>query len=305
MLQECHLINTLGTKVSLSNYGARISQIELATDSGLVPILLNYNSIENYLDDKYYIGATIGRFSNRIANAKFNLDNDTINLTKNEAENHLHGGFKGFDKQYWQVITTGDNCIVMQYISKDGEEGYPGNLQVQCKFTLQNDNQLTINFKANTDKTTVVSLTNHCYFNLNTDKSSTINNHKLCVSANYLVNKNSEAVQITNTAFDFNKLKVIENTVLDHSYNTLEATMLYSPESNILLTVSSDYPCMQIYSGDYLDGCFLKRQGFCIEPQFLPNSPNSDNDSIKTQCILKPNATLNKTITYKFSQQIL
>lgn len=297
------LTNKSGHQVTVTNYGATITSWvtpdKLGSKSNIV---LGFESIDGYLARPPYFGATIGRYSNRIAKGRFVIGNDTYSVATNNGENHLHGGNKGFDKVIWCAKPSDDGSasVTMNYLSKDGEEGYPGNLQVAVTFTLTDDNELLIGYYAETDKATVVNLTNHSYFNLTGDVASSILDHTLQIHAdNYTPVENGipngELKNVAGGPFDFlqphtigERIKAVDggydhNFVLTRKSNGLELiATLADSVSGRTLEVYTTEPGMQLYSGNFLDGSFKTSEGksinkhaaICLETQHFPDSPN-------------------------------
>ena len=208
------LTNNKGTQVTITNYGATITSFVTADKTGAKnSIVLGFNKVDGYLAKPPYFGATIGRYGNRIGKATFKLDGTTYNLKANNGKNHLHGGDKGFDKVVWDVAPFADSAtsITLNYLSKDGEEGYPGNLKVGVTFTLTNENELSINYTAETDKPTVLNLTNHSYFNLTGSVANTILDHIMMIDADKYTPVDGgliptgELKPVAGTPFDFTK----------------------------------------------------------------------------------------------------
>ena len=315
-------------EVEISEYGASIVSIKLPDKNGDVrDVVLGYDDLEKYKRQTKYIGATVGRCCNRIKNGIITLNGKNYKLNCNDGENHLHGGVKGFDKKFWQGerITNG---VRLYYNSKDGEENYPGNLKVCVTYTL-NASSLRINYHAISDKTTVCNLTNHTYFNLN--GKGDILNQKIKINADYFTENDTNSlttgkiIPVKNTPMDFRRLKAIgkdiessyyqieyangfdNNWVLNNSNNEKirKAACAFSKESGIELTIYTDLPGIQFYSGNYLDGTengknnipIKKHSGFCLECQYFPNSFANENFE---KPILHPDEIYNKTIIYKF-----
>src|SRR6185369_2396316 len=214
---EYTITNGSGMQVSIINYGGTVTKIIVPDKDGKMgDVVLGFDSLSGYLQkgDPYF-GSLVGRYANRIANAKFTLDGKEYSLAGNDHGNSLHGGNKGFDKVWWQIEKKSDSSLVLTYASKDGEEGYPGNLNVQVLYTLSSDNALKIDYVATTDKATPVNLTNHCYFNLSAGKDPTIENHELWLNADKYtpVNKQliptGEIADVKNTPMDFTSAKKI------------------------------------------------------------------------------------------------
>jgi aldose 1-epimerase len=310
--------------------------IRMAPDKNDVyqDITLGFDSLEQYTKGGAYFGAIIGRYGNRIAKGKFNLEGKTYTLAVNNIGNHLHGGINGFDKVVWDALSIdGDEpSLKLIYKSKDGEEGYPGTLNVTVVYTLQKDNALRIDYSAETDKTTVINLTNHAYFNLSGDMSKTILDHEVVLNADkYLpVDKTliptGELRPVLGTAFDFTKpFKVgarISDTSdvqikygggYDHAWiltqNTegplrLAATVT-EPTSGRVMEVLTTEPAIQFYTGNFLDGvkgkggvAYQKRSALCLETEHYPDAPNQ---AAFPTTVLKPKEVYKTTTVYRFS----
>lgn len=327
---EYTLDNGSGMQLSVINYGGTITRI-VAPDKDGKPgdVVLGFESLSGFLQkDNPYMGSLVGRYANRIANAKFVLDGKTYQLAANNNGNSLHGGLKGFDKVYWQIEKlSGDSSIRLSYHSPDGEEGYPGNLEVEVIYTLSSDNAVRIDYRATTDKATPVNLTNHAYFNLSAGADSTILNHNLLIHANTYTAVNEALIptgnvdlQKENDPMDFRKEKQIgrdivkvsggydHNWVLNKQGNALaKAAHLHHPASGRLMEVYTTEPGMQFYSGNFLDGNlqdtkygarYVKHAGLCLETQHFPDSPNQPGFP---STILKPGETYTQTTIYRFS----
>jgi aldose 1-epimerase len=329
------LKNTEGMSVSITNYGGTIVSWTAPDKNDVYQdITLGFDSLEQYTKGNAYFGALIGRFGNRIAKGKFNLEGKTYTLAVNNIGNHLHGGISGFDKVVWDAISiNGDEpSLKLIYTSKDGEEGYPGTLNVTVVYTLQKDNALRIDYSAETNKTTVVNLTNHAYFNLSGDMTKTILDHEVTLNADkYLpVDKTliptGELRPVLGTAFDFTKpFKVgarISDTSdvqikygggYDHAWiltpNTegglrLAATVT-EPTSGRILEVLTTEPAIQFYTGNFLDGVkgkggavYQRRGGLCLETEHYPDAPNQ---AAFPSTVLKPKEVYKTTTVYRFS----
>jgi aldose 1-epimerase len=330
------LRNVAGMTVRISNYGGTIvSWTAPDKDGNYEDITLGCDSLAGYQKGVPYFGALVGRYGNRIANGKFTLDGKTYNLAVNNGKNALHGGLKGFDKVIWKALTVdGDEPkLVLNYTSKDGEEGYPGSLSVEVIYTLTKDNSLKIDYKATTDKATVVNLTNHAYFNLAGVKNiSPILDHELTLNADKFlpVDKTliptGELKSVTGTPFDFSKarkigLQINDTTdiqikygggydhcwVLADSSKSLKlAATVHEPKSGRLMEVLTTEPAFQFYTGNFLDGSntgkggsiYSKRTGFCLETQHYPDSPNKPKFP---STVLRPNQIYQTSTVYKFS----
>ncbi|HMU45823.1 MAG TPA: aldose epimerase family protein [Chitinophagaceae bacterium] len=328
-ITEYTLTNSHGMQVGIINYGGTVTKILTPDKSGTMgDVILGYDSLAGYLQTgNPYFGCLVGRYGNRIANAKFTLDGKEYSLAPNNNGQSLHGGNKGFDKVMWNSeILPGDSSIKLTYLSKDGEEGYPGNLTVEVIYTLTADNALRIDYKAETDKATPVNLTNHCYFNLSAGTDSTILDHELYLNAgkytevNDLLIPTGNLPDVNNTPMDFTTPKTIgrdiasvkggfdHNWVLSRTNNNIEEiATLYHPASGRFMEVFTTEPGIQFYSGNFLDGTlkhtrnnqkYVKYAGLCLETQHYPDSPNQPSFP---NTILKPGETYTQTTLYKFS----
>ncbi len=320
------LTNSKGTEVKITNYGGIVSSFVTADKNGnRSSIIIGFDSLSGYLAKPPYFGALIGRYGNRIGDAKFTLDGTTYQLAANNGKNALHGGLKGFDKVVW-IPTVMDDTIPMlmlSYTSVDGEEGYPGNLKVMVHYILTNDDELKIEYSAETDKATPVNLTNHSYFNLTGDVSNTILNHTLMIDAdNYTPVDTSliptgEIKFVKGTPFDFTTAKTIgkeidsvkggydHNWVLNKKDNSLQKVAVLSDTlSGRSVEVFTTEPGLQFYTGNFLDGKFINRDGkainqhtaLCMETQHFPDSPNKPNFP---STILKPGEKYHSETVYK------
>ena len=297
------LTNKNGMRVKITNYGAIVVSIETPDKAGkLGDITLGYDNLAGYLEKTPYFGAIVGRYGNRIAKGKFTLDGVEYQLATNDGENHLHGGVKGFDKVVWMPseVKAKDNVgLRLMYVSKDGEEGYPGTLFVSVTYTLTNDNELKINYSAFTDKTTIINLTSHNYFNLAGD-GDILGHELMLVADNYTpvdetLIPTGEIKSVKGTAMDFTTVKTIGSRIdqvasgYDHNYvlNNKDgklalAGQLYEPVSGRALDIYTTEPGIQFYSGNFLDGSitgkggrvYKKYSGLCLETQHFPDSPN-------------------------------
>lgn len=322
------LKNANGMEVKILNYGGTITDIITADKQGQKGnVVLSYDSLSGYQQKgQPYFGALVGRYANRIANAKFKLDGKEYTLAANNNGNTLHGGLKGFDKVVWTATPAGDSSLQLVYSSKDGEEGYPGNLVATVVYTLTPDNGLQINYKATTDKPTVLNLTNHSYFNLSAGKESTILGHELTIKASRYTPVNDKLIPtgkldaVDGTPMNFNTAKKVGADIekvkggYDHNYvlDKKEGEMatiatLYDPTSGRVMEVSTTQPGVQFYTGNFLDGTLTNTRGgqkygknaaLCLETQHFPDSPNQPSFP---SVVLKPGETYNQTTVYKFS----
>lgn len=326
------LHSSSGMEATITNYGGRVINLVVADKNKQpVDVAVGYNSIHDFLaKTELYYGAIIGRYGNRIANGTCSINGNNYILPKNNGNNTLHGGPKGFHAAVWNANQINQNTLELSYISKDGEEGFPGNLQVTVTYTLQ-ENSLVIAYEAVTDKDTVCNLTQHTYFNLNGCGSGTINNHQLLIHADYYTPVNSELIPlgkpetVANTPFDFRKPAIIgarlheqhEQLLIgngyDHNYvlNGKAGTMRLVAEatgdkSGISMQVHTTEPGMQFYGGNFMSGKHIlkygaidePRTGFCLETQHFPDSPNQPTFP---STVVKPGEKYSSSTSYSFT----
>ena len=329
------LSNNNGMEVRIITYGGIITSWTAPDKNGdYKDIVLGYNTLAEYEAEPPYFGALIGRYGNRIAKGKFSLDNKEYTLAVNNGVNHLHGGLKGFDKVIWDAKTIVSDSTVsleLSYLSKDMEEGYPGNLETKVTYTLNNKDELSVNYEATTDKPTIVNLTQHSYFNLTADFNQDILGHELVINADSFLPVDNTLIptgefrDVTGTPFDFKTSKAIgthidnENIQLNNGLGYDHCWVLndqntgvrfvasaYEPVSGRLLEVFSDEPGIQFYSGNFLDGTlpskykgmYQHRTGFCLETQHYPDSPNQKNfPSVR----LNPGENYNSKTVFRLS----
>ncbi len=326
---EYTLTNSSGMQVSILNYGGTVTKL-LVPDKNGNPgdVVFGFDSFDGYQQkNDPYFGSLVGRYANRIANAKFTLDGKTYTLAGNDHGNSLHGGNKGFDKVMWAAEKSGDSSLKLTYQSKDGEEGYPGNLNAQVIYTLGSDNSLKLDYTATTDKATPVNLTSHCYFNLSAGKDSTILNHQLQLNAGKYTPVNDKLIptgkiaDVKGTPMDFTTAKGIGKDIqnvkggYDHNWIIYPidngglkiAATVYEPSSGRYMEVYTTEPGIQFYSGNFLDGTlqhtkngqkYVQHGALCLETQHYPDSPNQP---AFPNTILKPGDTYRHTTVYKFS----
>jgi aldose 1-epimerase len=327
-ITEYTLTNAKGMQLSIINYGGTITKLTAPDKNGTMgDVVLGYDSLSGYTQKgNPFFGALIGRYGNRIGKAQFTLDGKTYNLDKNDGQNSLHGGAKGYDKVVWTAEKQGDNALKLTYHSKDGEEGYPGNLDVTVVYTLTDDNSVKIEYTATTDKATPVNLTNHAYYNLSAGADSTILNEEIQINADKYTPVDAgliptgQIADVKATPFDFTSSKQIgkdiaqvkggydHNWVLNRTGNGLEKVVtLYDPTSGRVMEVLTTEPGIQFYTGNFLDGTLTNTRGgakyvqhaaLCLETQHFPDSPNKPNFP---NTILKPGETYKTTTVYKFS----
>lgn len=324
------LSNGLGMDVQITNYGGIITAIRVPDKAGVsADVVLGFDSLSSYIKEHPYFGAIIGRYGNRIAKGQFSIEGTSYSLQQNDGSNHLHGGIRGFDKVLW-MGTIIDNGISLSYTSPDMEEGYPGNLQVTVDYTLNEKNELKINYSATTDKSTLCNLTNHSYFNL--AGTGDILKHQLRIKADWFTPIDKDLIPtgklegVKNTPLNFRIPKEIgeqidadhEQIVLgegyDHNFvlnmkprNLTIAASVFEPTSGRLMEVLTTEPGIQFYSGNILEKKkiigklgipYANRSGFCLETQHFPDSPNQ---SLFPSTILNPGKTYESTTVYRFS----
>ena len=322
---EYTITNSNGMRVSVINYGATLTRIMTADRNGIPGnVILGFDSLDGYLQNcDQYIGCIVGRYCNRIAGAKFSLDGIEYQLAKNNKENSLHGGIKGFDKVLWDIARLDDRSVRLTYFSKDGEEGYPGNLNVEVIYSLTEANELKIDYMATTDKSTPVNLTSHCYFNLSGGDIKTILGHELKIYASSFTTVNDDAVptgelvSVQNDRLDFSSAKMIgkdiDNYPGGYDINFVlngpggKAAELFDPASGRYMEMFTTEPGLQFYSGNFLHAAianpeahekYLRHAALCLEAQHFPNSPN---EPTFPDTILRPGSTYRQTTVYKFS----
>lgn len=321
-------------KALITNYGGRLVSLMVPDKQGkLIDVVAGFSSVDGYKKSaEPYFGATIGRFGNRIAKGKFTLDGKAYTLFINNGVNTLHGGKKGFQDVVWDVKQPDQKTLILDYLSKDMEEGFPGNLTVKVTYTLTDNNELKISYLAKTDQNTIVNLTNHAFFNLNGEESGTILNHQLQLNADQYTPIDSTFIPtgklaaVKGTPFDFTSPKTIgkqieekdqqlangkgydHNFVLrSHSITESVATVT-GDKSGIVMDVYTDQPGLQFYSGNFMQGKNTMkgnhkddfRTAFAMETQHFPDSPNQPSFP---STVLKPGETYKTASVYKFSVQ--
>jgi len=284
-------------EVTLLNYGATIQAIRVPTESGVVDAVLGYANLEDYLADQFYMGATVGRFANRIAAARFSIDDKNFSLDPNEmpAGTCLHGGKDGFHQHFWQVRSLADEAAVeYSIVSPDGESGFPGNLEVTVRYQLVNDYSLVIDYKATTDADTVVNIANHAYFNLDQQHQS-IDSHDIQIEADQYTPVDGDLIptgeirEVETTRFDLRRRTALRTSSSDddqsgqYDHNFVlrndagmqhKVATLSSPQSGLTMHLHTTQAALQLYTGDYLTDPFQARAGLCLEAQRFPDAPN-------------------------------
>jgi aldose 1-epimerase len=331
-IQLYTLTNQSGMQVTLATYGGTVIKLLAPDRAGrLADVSLGFSSIEPYFKQTAYLGAIIGRYGNRIAKGRFTLDGKTYQLAKNNGPNTLHGGLKGFDKQLWtaEVLSQNPPAVRFSRLSLDGEEHFPGNLKVAVTYTLTNRDELRIQYIAQTDKPTILNLTNHTYFNLAGAGNGSILGHQVRIHANRFTPVDSKLIptgeikDVAGTPLDLRNWTTIGANIqavggkpegFDHNY-VLDrcpvvrpglAAEVWDPASGRLMKVYTDQPGVQFYTGNFLDGTLKGKGGkvyhqhdaFCLETQHFPDSPNHPNFP---STVLRPGETFKSTTVYKFS----
>ncbi|PJJ84307.1 aldose epimerase family protein [Mucilaginibacter auburnensis] len=328
------LVNKNGMQVAITNYGGRIVSLLVKDKTGAFKdVVLGYDNVKTYQKrGEPYFGALIGRYGNRIGKAKFSLNGKEYNLEKNDGANSLHGGAHGYWMQVWDAKLINKTTLELTYLSKDGEAGYPGNLNVKVVYTLTDNDEVKIDYSATTDQATPVNLTNHAYFNLNGAGDSTILNNELRIAADNITPVDNTLIPtgkitpVKGTAFDFTSFKAIGKEIgnaddeqlkfgkgYDHNFvlnkHTLKDAIatVKSPVTGIVMDVYTEEPAIQFYSGNFLDGrskdgkggvAYPLRSALCLETQHYPDSPNKPEFPSTT---LNPGKTYKTTTIYKFS----
>ena len=326
------LTNKNGMEAAITNYGGTVVSLKVADRNGkFEDVVLGYDNLDGYATGKAYIGATVGRYANRIAHATFTLDGTTYTLAKNDGDNHLHGGF---NKRVWtakDVSSSAAQALELTYLSRDGEEGFPGNLPVKVVYTLTDQNELKIDYSATTDKDTVLNLTNHAYFDLAGQGNGDILQQQIMIKADRFTPIDATSIptgelrSVKGTPFDFTNSTAIGARIdqddqqlklgrgYDHNWmlnngtpgSLFLAAQAYDPHSGRVLEVSTTEPGIQLYTGNFLDRIhgkdgkvYNRRYAFCLETQHFPDSPNHPNFP---SAELKPGQHFQSTTVYKFS----
>ena len=330
------LKNAKGVEARITNYGGIVVSLKAPDRNGnFADVVLGYDTLADYVKKNPYFGCLVGRYGNRIAKGKFTLDGKEYTLATNNGANHLHGGVKGFDKVVWAAkpLATKDGpALELRYVSKDGEEGYPGNLSVTAVYTLTEDNALRVDFTAKTDKPTICNLTHHSYFNLLDAGKSTILGHEVMIDADRFTPVDATLIPtgrlrpVKGTPLDFTKPAKIGARInsddeqiklgggYDHNFVLNQKTpgeltlaaRVTEPTTGRVLEVYTTEPGLQFYTGNFLDGTitgkggwvYQHRNAFCMEPQHFPDSPNQPNFP---SVVLKPGQTYRNTIIYRFA----
>ncbi|MEH6452076.1 MAG: galactose-1-epimerase [Psychromonas sp.] len=326
------LSNKNGSNITLMDIGATWISCQIQLEDETREVLLGVDSLAKHLAQQAYLGATVGRYANRIKHGKFSIEADQFQLDLNQGENTLHGGNGAFDKRRWQVLEEKPNQIIFQLFSADGEQGFPGNLTATVSYSFTDDNEVVIEYAATTDKACPVNFTNHAYFNLlGAESGENCLQHSLQLAAEQYVPTDEFAIplgplkRVENTGFDFLTTKMMkQHFMLDHDQKLLSGydhaylinadsrdgekpvASLYSPDQRLEMQLRTTKPGVQVYTGNFLAGCpsrgvntYSVNAGIALETQFLPDSPNHPEWPQPT-CILYPDQTYHSKTSYKF-----
>lgn len=322
--------NKSGMTAELTNYGTKITRLSVVDKNGKFDdIVQGFDTLQENIDKEPYFGATCGRYANRIKNGQFTLDGVQYTLAQNNGGNALHGGIEGFNAKVWDVIKQSDSSISMQYISPDGEEGYPGTLTTVVTFTITDANELKIEYMATTDKATVIGLTNHSYFNLKGAGNGTVRDHILQINADFhtvlddSASPTGEIRPVDHSPFDFREPTVIEKYIdaeeyvagrgIDNNWTIRKnqpkelalAATLYEPASGRVMEVLTTQPGVQVYTANWVEKqtgkygkTYAEQDSICLETQNFPNSPNIAHFP---SSVLRPGEVYEEVCIYKFS----
>ncbi|WP_333495902.1 galactose-1-epimerase [Kluyvera sp. CHPC 1.251] len=325
------LRNAGGVVVTLMDWGATLLSARIPMKDGSVrEALLGCASPEQYAEQAAFLGASIGRYANRIANSRYTLDGQTVELAPSQGKNQLHGGPEGFDKRRWAIASQNPTEVIFTLTSPDGDQGYPGELQATAIYRLTEDNRISIEYRATVDKTCPVNLTNHVYFNLDGDQTD-VRNHKLQLLADAYLPVDESGIphdglkDVANTSFDFREPKTVAQDFLsdndqkkvkgyDHAFllqakgdATQPVGYVWSQDEKLQMTVYTSAPAIQFYSGNYLDGTLSRSpqpyaawQGLALESEFLPDSPNHP-EWPQPDCMLRPGEEYVSLTEYQFT----
>jgi len=319
-LYDHALVNRRGDVVTLLDFGARIASVRIAAETGARELVLKYPRREDYLDDGAFLGASIGRFCNRIGNAHFTIDGVGYQLTPNEGANQLHGGPVGFDKRFWELQGDADlQSATYSLNSADGDQGFPGSVHATVCFTWTDDRELGIRFTATTDKPTHVNLTNHAYFNLDAGET-TVLDHKVRIDSQRILETDDQNIP-TGTLSDIEGTtlgllrptavgaileagdeRVQRNNGVDFNFELGRdpvAAEVWSGKGDLKMAVRTTYPGLQFYTGQHLSAPFKRYGGLCLEPQYYPDAPNHANFA---STLLMPGDTYDESISFEFTE---
>ncbi|MFK7921514.1 MAG: aldose epimerase family protein [Bacteroidia bacterium] len=329
-VESFRLSNPSGMEVVISNYAATIVSVRTPDREGRIDeVCLGFDTIEEYYGSHPHFGGVVGRYGNRIKAGKFSLDGKEYSLAINNGPNHLHGGLEGFDRKVWTVLEAEDNTVLLQYISPDGEEGYPGKLIAEVRYTLTTDDGLQIDYRLESDAATVSNLTNHAYFNLKDGGKSDVFGHELQLFADYITPVDPDLIptgdlrSVSDSPFDFRFSKAIGKDIeqastqlqrgrgYDHNYvingdsgRLRKCAVVYEPETGRQMEVETTEPGVQFYTANFVNQVgregihFKARTAFCLETQHYPDSPNQRGFP---STVLRPGEEYTSTTIYRFS----
>jgi len=314
-----------GFSIEVLNLGIAVRTVMVPDQKGnLTDVVLGFDAPETYAQDSSYIGVVCGRYANRIANASFRLGNHEYKVSANSGKHCLHGGFQGFNRKIWDAHPEpGQEAVLFTYLSRDGEEGFPGNLKVSVRVSVTDRNEIVFDYTAETDQVTVVNLTNHSYFNLSGAKEN-IANHLVWINASYITETNSELIPtgkilpVAGTEFDFKKPVEIKrdkfsfngydtNFILDEPGLSKPSAIIINPANSLALEMKTTEPAVQLYTANHFDGSQVGKRntrysqywGVCLEAQHYPDSPNHPDFP---STVLKPGDVYKQTTIYRFYQ---
>ncbi|VBB47156.1 Aldose 1-epimerase [uncultured Paludibacter sp.] len=324
------LKNKSGMSADITNYGAKVVRLFVPDkNKKTTDVVLGFDTLDEITTKETYYGVVCGRFANRIGNGKFTLDGKEYTLAVNNGPNHLHGGIEGFNMKVWDVVSVSENKLVLHYLSPDGEESYPGNLDVTVTYEVSDDNQLKIHYEATTDKPTVVALTNHSYFNLKGTGEGSIEDHYLQLNADFhtALDENTcptgEVLKVDATPYDFRKPALLKERIYDEVYKPNRgmddnfvirksqphelalAGYVYTPSNGLKMEVYTTKPGVQIYTDNWQEPTVGKQgktyeqySAICLEAQGFPNAPNLPHFP---SAVLRPGEKYDEWCNYKFS----
>lgn len=319
-LHDHTLVNSRGDAVTLLNFGARIDSIQIKTATGMRELVLGYPQREDYLDDGYFLGASIGRYCNRIGKARLTIDGVDYQLAANEGANQLHGGPLGFDKRFWDLSEDSDYQSAFYSLnSASGDQGFPGNVHAMVCWTWTDERELNIRFTATTDSPTHVNLTNHAYFNLDSQQS-TILDHRIRIDSHSIVETDDQNIPtgelsaLQGTALSLLDVTAVRDILggkdprvqrsngVDFNYvlgSDAVAAEVWSSAGDLKMTVRTTYPGLQFYTGQHLGAPFERYGGLCLEPQYFPDSPNHPGFP---STLLMPGETYDESLSLTFTE---
>jgi len=324
------LFNKNGMSVDITNYGAKIIRLMVPDKNGKFDdVVMSFDTLEEVMEKEIYFGAVCGRFANRIKDGKFSIDGVEYTLPINNGTNSLHGGIHGYNEKVWTVKSVAQQELVLELFSADGEEGYPGNLNIKCTYSLSDENEVKIHYEATTDKATVIGLTNHSYFNLKGVGNGTVKDHTLQINADFYTvldesfAPSGEIRPVVNTAFDFNQTTLIADRIdaeefvpgwgIDNNWclrkeqqgDLVLAGTVYEPVSGRKMEVLTTHPGLQVYTANWVENVIGKegklydrQDAICMETQGFPNSPNVAHFP---SSLLRPKGKYDEWCVYKFS----